>query len=470
MSSDSNLKRVLGRWDLVGLGIGAIIGAGIFVITGQAAAEYAGPGIVLSFILSGIVCVFAGLCYAELASMIPTSGSAYAYARASMGNFVAWIIGWDLILEYFFASSTVAVGWSGYFVSFLKEFGIIIPRYLSSSPFGFDHIRGWYLTGALINLPAMMIIAIISILLVVGVRESVKVNAIIVLVKLSVIFLFIIFCAPYISTQNWIPFIPENTGVFGHFGWSGIARGAAVIFFAYIGFDAVSTAAQEAKNPQKDMAFGILGSLILCTIIYILVSLVLTGIVDYRLLNVPDPIAVGVDAVGPAIAWLRPFIKLGALAGLNSVILVMLMGQSRILYAMSKDGYLPRFFSKIHPKYQTPYLNTLILGILGMMISGIFPIGILGELVSIGTLFAFAIVCISVWILRRTQPNIPRYFKVPWVPLIPILGALSAVGQMLSLPPDTWLRLIVWMGLGLLIYYFYGRKRVNEPNIETFPE
>jgi len=461
MDGQANLKRVLGKWDLVGLGIGAIIGAGIFVLTGQAAAVYAGPAIVISFILSGIVCALAGLCYAELASMLPVAGSAYTYARASMGNFMAWIIGWDLILEYFFASSTVAVGWSGYFVSFLKEFGIAIPSYLSSSPFGFNHQYGWYLTGSLINLPAMAIIAIVSGLLILGIRESAKANAVIVFLKLSVIFLFIIFGTPHIIADNWIPFIPDNTGDFGHFGWSGIARGAAVIFFAYIGFDAVSTAAQEAKNPQKDMPFGILGSLAICTIIYILVALVLTGIVNYTLLDVPDPIAVGVDTVGVSLSWLSPFIKFGALAGLNSVILVMLMGQSRILYAMSRDGYLPKVFSKLHSTYHTPYVNTIILGIFGMMIAGVFPIGILGELVSIGTLLAFALVCMAVVILRRSDPLKPRAFKVPWVPFIPILGTLASVAQMASLPKDTWIRLVIWMAIGLLIYYFYSRKRIG---------
>lgn len=463
MDEPQRLKRVLGRWDLIGLGIGAIIGAGIFVLTGQAAAQYAGPAIVISFILSGIVCALAGLCYAELASLLPVAGSAYTYARASMGGFLAWIIGWDLILEYFFASATVAVGWSGYMVSFLRDFGIHVPKIVASSPLSFDHQVGWQLTGSLINLPAMLIIGLVTLLLIVGIKESARANAIIVFIKLTVIILFIGFGAKYINPQNWVPFIPENTGSFGHFGWSGIARGAAVIFFAYIGFDAVSTAAQESKNPQKDMPIGILGSLAVCTVLYILVALVLTGLVKFPLLNVPDPIAVGVNAAGASLTWLRPLIKLGALAGLNSVILVMLMGQTRIFYSMSEDGYLPKAFAKIHPKFQTPYITTLLIGSLAMIIAGIFPIGILGELVSIGTLFAFAIVCLAVWILRKTKPNLPRTFRTPWVPFVPILGALAAFAQMLSLPKDTWIRLALWMALGLVIYYFYGRHHMKKP-------
>ena len=460
----AELKATLSRLNLINLGIGAIIGAGIFVITGSTAAQYAGPGILLSFLIAGFACVLAGLCYAEFAAMIPVAGSAYTYSRATMGNLFAWIIGWDLILEYLFAAATVAVGWSGYLVSFLADLGIQVPAKLATSPFIFDH-TGWHASGAWINLPAMAIIALASLLLVLGIRESARVNNVIVALKLGVILLFIALGASYINPQNWVPFIPPNTGEFGHFGWSGILRGAGIIFFAYIGFDAVSTAAQEAKDPQKDMPAGILGSLAVSTVLYLLVALVLTGMVHYTHLNVPDPIALAVNTAGPGLSWLRPFIKMGAIAGLSSVILVMLMGQSRIFYTMAKDGFLPQIFSRIHPRFQTPHIPTILTGLACAVIAGIFPIGILGELVSIGTLLAFLMVCLGVWILRRTKPDLHRPFRTPWVPLVPILGALAAFIQMLALPGDTWLRLIVWMALGLLIYVSYGRRFAKDPTL-----
>ncbi|HLP15710.1 MAG TPA: amino acid permease [Bacteroidota bacterium] len=453
------LHRTLTATNLTTLGVGAIIGAGIFVITGQAAAMYAGPAIVISFIISGFACMFAGLCYAEFASMIPVAGSAYTYTYATLGEFIAWIIGWDLILEYLFASSTVAVGWGGYVVSFLKDFGITVPPSLSSAPL--DHIpgQGWiFHEGAILNFPAMFIIAIMTVLLVIGIRESARINNIIVIVKVSVVLLFIGFGIWYIVPSNYTPFIPENTGTFGQFGWSGILRGAGVIFFAYIGFDAVSTAAQEARNPQRDMPIGILGSLAVATVLYILVGLVLTGIVSFTELNVPDPIAVGVNAAGPGLFWLRPLIKIGAIAGLSSVILVMLMGQPRIFFSMANDGLLPKTFSRVHPKFRTPYITTIITGSVSMVIAGLFPIGILGELVSIGTLLAFLIVCLGILVLRRTRPDLERPFRTPWVPVVPILGALAAFIQMLALPTDTWLRLIIWMAIGLAIFFFYSRK------------
>ena len=357
----SGLKRTLTRWNLVLLGVGAIIGAGIFVLTGQAAASYAGPAVILSFVIAGIACAFAGLCYAEFASMIPIAGSAYTYAYATLGEFIAWIIGWDLILEYLFAASTVAVGWSGYVVSLLKDFGIIVPAHLSGAPLAFDTAtHAWTSTGALINFPAMLIIGLMSTFLVIGIRESANINNAIVVVKVLVILLFIGFGASYVDTANWHPFIPENTGTTGQYGWSGIFRAAGVIFFAYIGFDAVSTAAQEAKNPQKDMPWGILGSLVACTIIYILVGLVMTGMVNFKLLNDPAPVAVAVDAAGDGLKWLRFPIKIGAIAGLSSVILVMLMGQPRIFFSMAKDGLLPPAFAKVHPKYKTPYISTIM--------------------------------------------------------------------------------------------------------------
>jgi len=458
-SMDTGLKRELTARNLIALGIGAIIGTGIFVLTGTAAANYAGPAIILSFIVSGLGCVFAGLCYAEFSSMIPIAGSAYTYSYATLGEFIAWIIGWDLILEYLFASSTVAVGWSGYFVSLLKDFNIIIPDKMCQAPFNHIPGQGWEATGSLLNFPAVALVALITTLLVIGIKESSRVNNVIVFIKVAVVLLFIGFGISYINVDNWTPFIPENTGKFGQFGISGIFTGAGVIFFAYIGFDALSTAAQETKNPAKDMPIGILVSLAICTILYIAVAAVLTGIVNYKELNVAAPIALAIDRAGNALLWLRPLIKIGALAGLTSVVLVMLMGQPRIFFAMSKDGLLPKSFSKVHPRFGTPYVPTILTGFFAAIIAGVLPINILGELVSIGTLLAFVIVCVSVIVLRKTNPNLPRPFKTPWVPFIPAAGAIICLAQMAALPGDTWLRLISWMAMGLLIYFFYSKKR-----------
>ena len=455
---DHGLRRSLGRASLVTLGIGAIIGTGIFVLTGTVAANNAGPALVLSFILSAIGCVFAGLCYAEFASLIPISGSAYTYAYATLGEFIAWIIGWDLILEYLFASSTVAVGWSGYIVSFLHDYNINIPATLCNAPLDYIKGQGWVLTGSIINFPAVFIIAFLSTLLVIGIRESAGFNSIIVAIKIIVILLFIGFGLSFIDTANWKPFVPPNTGEFGHFGISGILRGAGVIFFAYIGFDAVSTAAQEARNPQRDMPVGILGSLLVCTVLYVLVAAVLTGIIPYNQLNVPAPLALAIDNTGESLLWLRPLIKIGAIAGLSSVILVMLLGQPRIFFTMAKDGLLPAGLSKVHPRFRTPYVTTILTGIVAGTIAGLLPINILSELVSIGTLFAFVIVCISIIILRKKRPDLHRPFKTPWVPLVPVLGAVICFAQMLGLPWETWERLFIWMAAGLLIYFLYGRK------------
>lgn len=458
-SSDvrTGLKRTLGPVNLVSLGIGAIIGAGIFVMTGQAAAEYAGPAITLSFVFAALICVFSALCYAEFASLIPIAGSAYSYAYVTMGEFAAWIIGWGLTLEYLFSASTVAVGWSGYFVSLLKDFGLIIPKYLSDSPFIYDPKLGWESSGALLNLPAMAVMLVIGVMIALGIKTAAKFNAILVVIKMGVILLFIACGVGYIQTENWHPFIPENTGVFGQYGFSGILRGAGLVFFAFIGFDAISTLAQEARNPQKDMPKGMLGSLGICTIVYIIVALVLTGIVSYTKLSVPDPIAVGVDALGTNFLWLRFVIKIAILAGLSSVVLVMLLGQARVFYAMSQDGLLPPLFGKVHPKFQTPFFNTILITLCAMVIAGLFPVGILGQITTMGALLAFAIVCFGVLILRHTQPLLHRPFKTPLVPWIPLLGTLSCVVQMVFLQGTTWVQFIIWMLIGISIYFWYGQ-------------
>ena len=479
------LKRALGALNLTTLGIGAIIGAGIFVLTGTAAAQYAGPAIVYSFILAGLGCLFAGLCYAEFAAMIPIAGSAYTYGYATLGELIAWIIGWDLILEYLFGAATVAVGWSGYFSAFMNELGFRIPVQFTGAPLDVvgthnlvasqicydaatnDVIKlaagtacdttKYAITHGVLNLPAMVIVLLMTILLVIGIKESARFNNLIVLLKLTIVLLVICFGFMYVNSDNWHPFVPANTGP-GQFGWPGIVRGAAVIFFAYIGFDAVSTAAQEAKNPQRDMPIGILGSLAICTVLYILMALVMTGLTSYKNLDVPHPVFVAIDAAGPALAWLAPIINIGAIAGLASVVLVMLMAQPRIFFSMSRDGLLPPVFGKVHPKFQTPYITTILTGVVCALIAGTFPIGLLGELVSIGTLLAFVIVSAGIIVLRRKSPDIPRPFKTPLVPIVPILAILICGYMMYSLPGDTWIRLIVWLGLGLAIYFLYGKS------------
>lgn len=453
--SGHGLKRTLSKFNLITLGIGAIIGAGIFVLTGQAAAIYAGPAVSISFIVAGFACAFAGLCYAEFASMIPIAGSAYTYAYATMGRLVAWIIGWALILEYLFSGSTVAVGWSGYVVNFCDSVGLHIPTSLSSAPLGLDEANNLVFTGSFINLPAVFIVFCVTILLYRGIKESASFNNVVVIVKLTVIIMFILLGWQYINQDNWHPFIPENTGTFGQFGWSGVMRASSVIFFAYVGFDAVSTAAQEAKNPQRDMPWGILGSLVICTIIYIIVSLVMTGIANYTELNTSAPIAVAIDKTD--LKWFSPMIKIGAIAGLSSVILVMLMGQTRIFYSMANDGLFFKRFGEIHPKYQTPYFATLVTGGVALVTSGLLPIGILGELVSFGTLLAFIIVCLGILILRYNQPELKRPFKTPLFPVTPILGVLSCLGVMFSLNTLILTIAMIWLVLGLVVYYFYGR-------------
>jgi APA family basic amino acid/polyamine antiporter len=458
VDTDNELHRSLDARALVLLGIGAIIGTGIFVLTGTAAANHAGPALIVSFLIAGLGCAFAGLCYAEFASMIPVSGSAYSYSYATLGEFVAWFIGWNLILEYLFAGATVAVGWSGYVVSLVEQLGFHLPDALTNAPLtkgpGHFELVG---TGAIINLPAVLVVAAITALCYVGIHQSARFNAIVVAIKVTVIVLFIAFGMWVVDGDNWVPFIPENTGTFGHFGWSGVLQAAGIIFFAYIGFDAVSTAAQEAKNPQRDMPIGIMGSLIVCTVLYVAVAAVLTGMVHYSQLNTAAPVALALDR-HPELSWLSGWIKLGAIAGMTSVMLVMLLGQPRIFYAMSKDGLLPKFFARVHKTHKTPYIGTLITGTLAATIAGLFPVTILGELVSIGTLLAFSTVCIGVLVLRYTRPDLKRPFKVPAPWFVCTAGALICLGMMISLPPDTWVRLAGWTAVGFLIYAVYGFK------------
>ena len=475
-TGEHSLKRVLGPVNLITLGIGAIIGTGIFVLTGQAAAQYAGPAIVLSMVLAGVASGLAGLCYAEFASSVPIAGSAYTYGYATLGEFFAWIIGWDLILEYALGAATVAVGWSGYVVSFLHDFGIQFPAAFSAAPGTVVTMADGSTVTALFNVPAVLIAAAVTALLIVGIKESANVNSAIVIVKVAVVLLVIVAGIAFVKMSNLHPFIPPNTGAFGDFGWSGIARGAGVIFFAYIGFDAVSTAAQEAKNPQRDMPIGILGSLVICTVLYVLVSGVMVGLVPYTTLGVPAPMAVAIDAAnkasqGTSWAWFvgtLPFlVKLGAIAGLSSVMVVMMLGQPRIFYSMAHDGLLPAWAKKIHPRFRTPHITTIVTGVAVALAAGFTPIHILGELVSVGTLLAFVIVSLGIIFLRKNRPDVHAPFRTPWVPFVPILSAVVALALMASLPGATWLRLIVWMAIGIAIYFGYGyrhselRKRIE---------
>ncbi len=483
---EHTLKRSLGALNLITLGIGAIIGAGIFVLTGQAAARHAGPAVALSFILAGITCAFAGLCYAEFASIIPIAGSAYTYGYATLGEFVAWVIGWDLVLEYAFGAATVASGWSGYFNSFLQQLHIYLPPQLTAttgtvlvfyqekwtplmslppgvSDTGMPHVTG------LFNLVAMLAILAVTTILVVGIQESANLNTAIVIVKLAIVGIFLVLGIyflvhhPRLAFQNWHPFIPPRDAN-GNFGMMGIAAGAASIFFAYIGFDAVSTAAQEAKNPQRDMPIGILGSLVFCTLLYIVVSTVLTGLVNYRALNVADPVALGIDATG--VSWGSLLVKIGAIFGLGTVMLVMLLGQSRVFFSMSRDGLLPKWASEIHPKFRTPWKSTIIVGLIVAVMPAFLPIDRLSELVNIGTLLAFMIVCAGVWILRVRHPDLHRPFKTPLVPLVPVMGIGTALFLMVQLPRITWIVMLGWLALGLVIYFTYS---IRHSKVQMLP-
>ena len=473
-SGEGTLKRTLGPVNLVALGIGAIIGAGLFSITGSAAANNAGPAITISFIIAAVGCAFAGLCYAEFASMIPVAGSAYTYSYATMGEFVAWIIGWDLVLEYAVGAATVSISWSRYLVKFLGYFDIHLPAEVVMSPFDTAVLADGSTVSGMFNLPAVFIVVIMSLILIKGTKESAVINGVIVAVKVVIVLIFIFLGWKYINADNYSPyFIPaDKAGHEGFFtnGWGGVIRAAAIVFFAYIGFDAVSTAAQEAKNPKKDMPIGILVSLLICTVLYILFAHVMTGVANYDLFKGQDgiaPVAVAIDNMGakdaagvvtPAYPWLNKAIILAILGGYASVIMVMLMGQSRVFFSMSKDGLIPKIFSNVHSKFGTPSKSNLLFMVFVSLFAAFVPARVVGEMTSIGTLFAFILVCIGIIILRKRMPDLPRAFKVPLVPLIPILGVAVCLGMMVFLPLDTWVRLLVWMIIGINIYLFYGIK------------
>jgi APA family basic amino acid/polyamine antiporter len=468
-ASTEGLKRALGIPSLVAFGIGGIIGTGIFVLTGLAAAQHAGPAIVISFVVAGFGCMFAGLCYSEFAAMVPVSGSAYAYSYATLGEFIAWFVGWNLILEYMMACSVVSVGWSRYFVKLLDHYGInFLPASLTSAPFdasdvGFSIVT----TGAIINLPAILIVGAATALCYKGIKESAVVNTIIVAIKVGIVVAVIAFGAKYVNTQNWVPYIPKNTGTFGEFGWSGIFQASAIIFFAYIGFDGVSTVAQEAKDPQRGMPIGMLGSLAICTVLYILMSSVMTGLIPFKQLNDAAPVVVALEA-HPQLMWLTSWVIWGALFGLTSVIITMIIPQARIWLTMSHDGLLPKFFGAVHPKFRTPHVATLITGVAAATFGGLLPINILGELVSIGTLIAFIVVCIGVLVLRYTRPELKRPFRIKGIWAVSLLGVGFCAAMALSLPNATWKRLLIWSVIGILIYWLYGYKnsRLRLPGAE----
>lgn len=449
------LKRHFGALHLMAIGVGAIIGAGIFVITGTAAAENSGPAISLSFIIAALVCLFTGLCYAELSSIIPSSGGSYAYAYVSMGEFPAWIVGWTITAQYLIAVSVVAVGWSGYFVSLMKDFGVFFSDTWTQAPLLYSEQMGWHFGDAFLNTPAVALIALFGVLICIGVRAAAHFNNAMVAIKLSALILFLLIGVFYIDPANWHPFIPENTGVFGQYGWSGVLRAASIVFFAFIGFDAVATLAQETIDPQTNLPKGILGSLGICTVAYILTGLVLTGVVSYTMLNVPDPMAVALQVMN-SFFWLKFVIKLAILAGLASVVLVMLLAQTRVFYAISNDGLLPSGFSKVHPRFRTPFFASIVAALIALTFAGLFPVDVLGRLVAMMALFLFAIVCLGVLILRKSHPEYPRPFKVPLVPWVPALGILACFFQMCMLPIVTWVQLLTWLFLGLVIYFIYS--------------
>ncbi|KRG40685.1 amino acid permease [Stenotrophomonas panacihumi] len=456
LEGEATLKRTLTARHLVMLGIGAVIGAGIFVMTGQAAANHAGPAVMLSFVIAGFACALAGLCYAEFAAMMPVSGSAYSYSYATLGEGMAWFIGWCLVLEYLFAGSSVAVGWSAYLVSFITTtLGLPFPAELANAPLDWTG-HAFIASGAIINLPAVLIVAAVSALCYVGITQSAFVNGIVVAIKVVVICLFVAFAWSYVNPANWHPFIPENTAP-GVFGWSGVFRAASIVFFAYIGFDAVSTSAGETKDPQRNMPIGILGSLAVCTVIYIIVCAVLTGLLPYTQLGTAKPVATALESY-PQLAWLKTAVEIGAIAGLSSVVLVMLMAQPRIFYTMSRDGLLPPLLGRVHKRFHTPYVGTIIVGVVAASLAGLIPLKVLGELVSMGTLLAFATVCVGVLVLRYTRPELPRPFRVPLAIVVCPLGALACVALFLQAFQEHWKVFVGWTLIGLCIYFFYGMR------------
>jgi APA family basic amino acid/polyamine antiporter len=461
-TGEHTLKRTLSATNLTTLGIGAIIGAGLFSITGLAAGYNAGPAVTISFVIAAIGCAFAGLCYAEFASMIPVAGSAYTYSYATMGRMMAWIIGWDLVLEYAVGAATVSISWSRYLIKFLDNFNLHLPAQLTMSPFDSALLADGTSVSGVINLPAIFIVVVVSMLLIRGTQESSYVNNIIVFLKVSVVLIFIILGWFHINPANYQPYIPANTGTFGEYGWSGILRAAGIIFFAYIGFDAVSTAAQEAKNPKRDMPIGILASLAICTVLYIVFAYIMTGLAHYTEFKGQDGIApVAVAIQHTPYGWMKQAIILAILAGYASVILVMLMGQSRVFFSMSKDGFLTPIFSQVHSRFKTPYKSNLMFCLFVSLFAAFVPARVVGEMTSIGTLLAFVLVALGIIVLRKTQPDAPRAFRTPLVPLVPILGILTCLGMMASLPYDTWLRLIIWMAIGFIIYFSYGKNKAK---------
>lgn len=468
-TGEHTLKRTLSSRSLLALGIGAIIGAGLFSLTGIAAAENAGPAVTISFVLAAVGCAFAGLCYAEFASMIPVAGSAYTYSYATMGEFIAWIIGWDLVLEYAVGAATVAVSWSRYLLELLSSFGVHLPKMLVCSPWESVTLSdGTLYESGIINLPAIIIVVLLSAILIRGTQESSRINNILVVLKVFVVIMFILLGWSHIDPANYDPYIPENTGKFENFGWTGIATGAAVVFFAFIGFDAVSTAAQEAKNPKKGMPIGILGSLVVCTILYILFAHVMTGLVNYKeFAGDAKPAATAFAVTG--YDFLQTALIIAILAGYTSVMLVMLLGQSRVFYSMSKDGLLPKFFGQIHRRFRTPFKTNIFFMLFVSVFAGFVPISDLGHMVSIGTLFAFVLVCIGVMVMRKKMPDVKRAFRTPLVPFVPIMGILVCVYLMYALPVESWLRLAIWLGIGLLIYFVYGKNNSKLRNPGKYP-